>query len=553
MATAIDTDLMEVIRLIPGYDPVATAPEECWFDDDAARRALDFFPECLRHPKDSVGALAGAPFALEPWEQAIIANTFGWKRADGLRRYRVVFLGVGRKNGKTCLGAGLGIYMVFCDGEQGAEAYSLAEDGKQAGIIWDMAAGMIRQEPMLKDRCVVYGDTVAGQHKALQLKDRSAFWEVLTRNSETKHGLNPHVVLGDELHAMSSPKLMDTMETAFGSRRQPLMFLMTTSDYDRESVCNEKWDYAERVRDGILEDSEFLPVIYAADKGDDWEDREVWKKANPNLGVSKSLDYMEAQFRKAKAIPRFQNEFKRLHLNMRTGQASVWIMMEDWDACKSAIDWAALKGHRCYAGLDLSSTRDTTALVLVFPDDGNALLPFCWVPDEMAQERERAGEAPYYTWSQQGLMELTPGNAIDLRYIRHRLDEIRKEYDLLSVGFDPYGARLFAQQLQDEDGWPMIEFQQGWQSMNEPSKAFEALILRRELRHDGHPVLRWQVSNLATTPNPTDNVKPDKGRSGDKIDLVVGAVMAVGLAMAPGGDTGSVYETDERAEGLLYV
>jgi len=534
-------DLSEIIQLIPGYDPVATAPKGWWFDEEAAERVIHFFEECLRHPKDSVGGKAGEPFILEAWQKAVLANTFGWKRPDGMRRYRTVFLGVGRKNGKTTLGAGVGIYLVFCDGEQGAEVYSLAEDADQAAIIWDTARGMIVAEPELKGRCTVYGG-VHGR-RVIMLNDRSAYWHVLTRTAVTKHGLNPHGVLGDEIHAMADARLLDTMETALGARRQPLEWLMTTSDFERLSICNEKWDLARRVRDGLIADPAFLPVIYEAEPEDEWTDPEVWKKANPNLGVSKSLEYMEAECRKAQATPRYLNEFKRLHLNIRTGQATVWLPMEDWDACAGELDMDALAGRPCHAALDLSATRDTTALVLLFPEDGNAVLPFCFVPQDTALERERAGEAPYETWAREGWMELTPGNVVDQEYVRTRLVELGKLYKVIDVAVDRWNAMHLMTRLQDEDGFTVVEFGQGFKSMNEPSKALETLVAKRGLRHGGHPVLRWQVGNASVKTDPAGNIKPDKATSGDRIDLVVALVMTLGRAMVSTGPARSVYDT----------
>ena len=537
----VPSKCLKIIRAIPGYDPVATAGD-CTFDAQAAQLALDFYSECLTHVK---GDLASQPLELAIWEQAIVANTFGWKRPDGTRRYREVMVFVPRKNGKTTLGAGIGEYMLFCDGEPGAEIYSAAADRQQAAIVFDVATGMIRNSEVLSKRCYIYGGGPTGQSKAIVLKDNCGFWKVLSADAKTKHGFNAHAIVIDELHAQPNRDLVDVLVTSTGTRSQPLILYLTTSDYHRESVCNEKYDYATKVRDGIVEDASFLPVIHEATPDDDWRHKKTWRKANPNYGVSVRPDYIEREFRRAVETPAYENTFKRLHLNIRTEQDVRWLPIDLWDAC--AEPPADLDGQECWAGLDMSSTTDLSAFVLWFPGAG-AVLPFAWVPEANAHERERRDRVPYLTWARQGLIEMTPGNVIDYDLIRARINSLSEQFEIKQIALDRWNSTQLMTQLAG-DGFDMVPFGQGFKSMSAPTKELEKLLLSNALRHGGHPVLRWCASNVTVTKDPADNWKPDKAKSTERIDLIVALIMAIGQAMQRDESAGqSVY--DDPSYGL---
>ncbi len=531
---------LRIIQQIPGYDPVATAAPGEWFDPKAAQLALDFFPECLTHIK---GALAGQPFELEPWQAAPIANMFGWKRADGTRRYRTVLILIARKNGKTTTAAGIVNYVLFCDNEPGAEIYSAAADREQAHLVFEPAAGMVRNDDMLRARAIIYT-------KSIVLKDYSAAYRTISADAHTKHGYNTHCAVIDELHAQPNRDLVDVLTTSTGSRRQPLIIYITTSDFDRESICNETCDYAAKVRDGIIPDSSFLPVIYEASLDDDWTKRKTWAKANPNLGVSVSTEYIKAQCQKAQEIPAYENTFKRLHLNIRTEQAVRWLPLEKgWDRCADPVDPEALKGEPCFAGLDMASTTDVAALVLYFPSAGHAVLPFFWIPEEGAHARERRDRVPYVTWAREGHINLTEGNVIDYDRIRARINELGEIYHIREIAIDRWNSTQLQTQLAG-DGFEIVPFGQGFASMSSPSKELEKLILSNSLRHGGNPVLRWMASNVAVETDAAANIKPSKKRSTEKIDGIVALVMAIGRAQVDqGDDSASVYA--ER--GLLHV
>ncbi|KKL20610.1 hypothetical protein LCGC14_2453730, partial [marine sediment metagenome] len=358
MVKTASSKLDKIIRLIPGYDPVSTAGE-CTFDEKAAQHVIDFFTECLTHVK---GDMKGQPFILQPWEQAIVANLFGWKQPDGARRYREAFIFIPRKNGKTTLTAGIVLYTLFCDGEPGAEIYSAAKDREQAALLYEQAKGMVLQEPELSSRSTLYAT-----YKSIVIASEGSSYKAISAEASTKYGYNTHLAIIDELHAQHNRELVDVLMTSTGARRQPLIIHITTSDYERESICNEKHLQASKVRDGITKDPSFLPVIYEATIDDDWADPKVWAKANPNLDVSLPTKYLERECQHAKEVPAYENTFKRLHLNIRTEQATRWISMESWDACDEKIDLADLVGRDCYAGLDLASKIDVASFVLLFP------------------------------------------------------------------------------------------------------------------------------------------------------------------------------------------
>lgn len=525
-------DLHKIAQGIPGYDPFATAEPGDWFDEDAARDALEFFPEALTHVK---GRWARTPFVLEPWQQAIIANLFGWKRKDNTRRYRETFIMVPRKNGKSMLSAGIVIYTLYCDGEPGAELYSVAAEREQARLVFDMASRMIAANPVLKKHAELqkYAIIVGGSS-----------YKALSSEAGTKHGTSPHLTIIDELHAMKSRELVDAMNTGVGAREQPITVNITTSDFEREgSICNAKHEYASKVRDGVIEDRAFLPVIYEASREDDWTSPEVWAKANPNLGVSVTEEFLASECRKAQEDPTFENEFKRLYLNIRTQQAFRWMPMVKWDACDKPLRPEDLKGLECHGGLDLATVEDMASFVLDFViDEYHHLLPFYWCPEETAELRQRKDRQPYDMWSKQGLLTLTPGGSIDYRYIRKEINDLAKLYSIQRVGFDPWNATQISQQLAEEDGIDMVEFRQGTISMNAPMKQVMGLVIDRKIVHGGHKILRWNMNNLAANSDPSGNVRPDKAKSFEKIDGAVATIMAIGMATAGGGDKPSHYE-----------
>lgn len=510
---------LDRFKLIPGFDPVATAGD-CWFDAEAADRAVAFFPAMLTHIE---GAMAGQPFELGEWQAAVVGCVFGWKRPDGTRRFREVFLYVPRKNGKSTLCGGIVNLLGFCDDEPGAQLYSAAAEREQAALVFRQAKGMIAQNPELSSISKIYNSMKSIEYPG------NGVYKALSADADTKHGFNTSGCVVDELHAHRSRDLVDVLATSMGSRRQPLLWSITTADFNRESICNEKYDYACKVRDGIIDDHAFLPVVYEATLEDDWKDPAVWHKANPNLGVSVSEEYLARECKRAQDQPSYENTFKRLHLNIRTQQDKRWMQMDAWDACGGRVDMRSLEGKSCYVGVDLASTRDIAAAVLCFPEeDGFVLVSYFWVPEETV--RIRSERTQYDTWASQGHITATPGNVTDYGFIRKTINELSEKYHIEAIGYDPWNARHLMTELGEDDGLPVVEFRQGYATISGPTKDFEALIMSGKVNHGNNPVLRWMASNVAVREDPNGNIKPDKKKSTEKIDGIVAAIMATALA-----------------------
>ena len=526
---------MKIPRLfidpIAGYDPWRDA-DGFSFDLKAAKRAIHFYERHLRHVS---GELAGKAFRLERWQKQIVGHTFGWKRPDGTRRYRKVFLYIPRKNGKTTFGAGLVLICLYVDKEPGAQVYSAAADRNQAALVYEQAQGMVLSDPVLAEMSRVYRS-----FKAIEVAETGSVYRVISAEANTKHGYNSHCYCVDEVHAQRDAELMEVLETGTGARRQPLGIYLTTADFARPSPCNEMLDYAEHVRDGVVSDPTFLPIIYKASLEDDWTTEAVWKKANPCYGVSLKPGYMKEMCQKAITTPSFENTFKRLHLNIQTEQEKRWLPMEDWRACP--VDASEdLREQECYAGLDLSTTTDITAMALWFPKQGRALCRF-WVPEATAEKR-----IEYQAWIAAGWLETTPGNVLDYEFVRAAINETAKIYKLLDLAYDPYNSSQLMIELAEQDGLTVTEFRQGFLSMNAPSKLLEKLVLQRAINHGDNPVLTWMASNAAIKEDPAGNIKPIKPQrtSSKKIDGIVALIMALGRSMVAEIPKQSVYKERE--------
>jgi len=537
---------------IPYYDPFEDAGN-CWFDEDAARNIMDFFPKVLTHIK---GPKAGKPFHLARWEQAILANLFGWKRPDGTRRYREAFIEVPRKNGKTSLIAGIVIYGLMFDGERGAEIYSAAADREQAKLVFMAVKGMILASDILEKRTRVYQHSIVEMNPATGMETGS-FYKPISAEAGTKHGYNSHIIVVDELHAQPNDELVDVLETSTGSRAQPLLIHITTSDYDKPSICNEKELFAYKIRgydkDGKkipkADDNSFLPAVWQAKLSDDWTKLETWKKANPCLGNSLSIDYIRRKCKKAQETPRFLNTFMRLHLNVKTQTAVRWLDLEQWDNCNGVVDEEQLIGKRCFCGFDLSHNTDTTSVAYVFPpDDDNPLyrvLLRVYIPEDNARARELRDHVPYLTWAREGFIRLTPGNVIDYARIKADFEEDYQKFDIQEVAFDRWGFEALKQQFiadgVSEDVF--VSFGMGFVSLSAPSKKLEEIVLASNLAHGGNPVFRWMAGNTVVDTDSAENIKPCKKKSVERIDGIIALVMALGRAITIQEESPSIYET----------
>ena len=548
--------LCAVIREIPGFDPYRGAEVGGFiFREELAHAALEFFRLRIRHVK---GSMARKPFELRSWQEAIIANLFGWLRADGSRRFREAFVYVPKKNGKTALVGGIIVYVLAEDAEDGQENYSAAASRDQAALVFQYAAGMIRQDPELSSRLRVFGNSGGSQLKSI-VYDKSgiiSFYKALAADANHADGVNVHLGIIDELHRHPNGELADVISKSTAARTNPLVVTTTTADYDRpESPCNRKLAYARQVLANPEMDMSFLPVIFEAGKDDDWTAEATWAKANPNYNVTVFKDFFEREVKKALEDPSSQNDFKRLHLNIVTEQAVVWLPMDKWAACSGAgaedpVAWRAARlaemaGKPCLSGLDLGSTSDLTAFVLRFAlaDGGALFLPWFWMPTDGIRTKAPDFARLYEAWIAAGFIRGTPGNVADYDTIRADIKALKGMFDIREVACDPWNGMQLMTQLQG-DGLAVIQFRQGFASLAGPSKAFGERVLGGRMVHGANPVLRWMASNAQVLKDVAGNIKPVKGKDTQrKIDGIVAAIMAEGLAMVAPVQQGSVYDT----------
>jgi phage terminase large subunit-like protein len=486
---------------------------------------------------DGLREFAGKPFNLRPWQADIVRKMFTTK-ADGLRQYRTALLMLPRKNGKSELAAALAIYFLLFDGELGAQVYSAASDKDQASLVFNVAAKMIRADPELDAVCEI----IDSQKRIVHRKSGS-FYRAISAEAYSKHGFNASVVIYDELHTAPNRELWDVLATSQGARSQPMMIAITTAGFDKKTILGELYTHAKNVVENPALDPTFLPLLFEAPADADWTDEAVWHQANPALGDFRSLEEMRIAAQRAKAIPAQQNTFRRLYLNQWTEQDERWLDMATWDACGAAVDVDSLVGRECYAGLDLASTQDVTAFVLVFPDEdgGYDVLSYFWIPEVGMRTRVKRDRAPYDQWAGDYL-RTTSGNVCDYDVIREEIRELAERYDIREIAYDRWGATQLVTQLQ-ADGATCVPLGQGFASMSPPTKELDKLIASQRLRHGGQPVLRWMAGNVAIEQDAAGNVKPSKKKSTEKIDGIVALVMAIDRASRH-VETASVWESD---------
>lgn len=477
----------------------------------------------LTHTK---GPMAGQPFHLRPWqERKIIRPLFSINPETGLRRYRTMLLMMPRKNGKTELCAALAIDGLLFDHEMGAEVYSAANDKEQASLCFNVAAQMIRNDAELSAACEI----IDSQKRIVHRKSGSVY-RAISAEAYSKHGFNSSRVIFDELHAAQTRDLWDVLASSTGARAQPLVIAISTAGFDRHSILWELYQHALKVKKNPSLDPTFLPVIWEAPIDADWKDEKVWRAANPALGDFRSLEELRAACQRATEIPAQENVFRRLYLNQWTEQDARWIALDAWDACRAPIDEAALAGRRCYVGLDLSTTTDLTAAVAVFPDEDGAgcqVVPRFFCPAERIQTRVVRDRVPYDEWARRGLLVATPGPTVDYERVRAELVDWQDRYQVRMVAFDPWNATDLVSRLEKVDGFTCVKMRQGKATLSAPSKAFEKAILEKTIRHDGHPILRWNIQNASVDTDNAGNIQPSKAKSTERIDGIVALIMAL--------------------------
>lgn len=534
-----------IMRNLKKYTPTLYMAEGSNYNKASADYAVMFI-ENLCHTK---GTWAGKPFELIDWQEQIIRDLFGTLKPNGYRQFNTAYIEIPKKQGKSELAAAVALLLTCGDGEERAEVYGCAADRQQAAIVFDVAADMVRMCPALSKRVKI----LASQKRLIYIPTNS-FYQVLSAEAYSKHGFNIHGVVFDELHTQPNRKLFDVMTKGSGdARMQPLYFLITTAGTDTHSICYETHQKAKDIIEGRKIDPTFYPVIYGADESDDWTDPKVWKKANPSLDITVGIDKVKAACESAKQNPGEENAFRQLRLNQWVKQAVRWMPMEKWDNCAFAVDDDELEGRVCYGGLDLSSTTDITAFVLVFPpldeDDKYIILPYFWIPEDNLTLRVNRDHVPYDVWERQGYLQTTEGNVVHYSFIEKFIERLGERFNIREIAFDRWGAVQMVQNLESM-GFTVVPFGQGFKDMSPPTKELMKLVLEQKIAHGGHPVLRWNMDNIYIRTDPAGNIKADKEKSTEKIDGAVATIMALDRAIRCGNDHGaSVY--DER--GILFI
>lgn len=539
--------ILEVVsmRKLKKYKPTKFIAKTSHYDKDAADYAVMFI-ESLCHTK---GTWAGKPFELIDWQEQIIRDLFGVLKPNGYRQFNTAYIEIPKKQGKSELAAAVALLLLCGDGEERAEVYGCAADRNQAKIVFDVAVDMVRFCPALSKRVKI----LESQKKITYLPTNSSY-QVLSADVANKHGFNTHGVIFDELHTQPNRKLFDVMLQGSGdARMQPLYFLITTAGNDTNSICYEVHQKAIDIAEGRKVDPTFYSVIYGAAEDEDWTDPKVWKKANPSLGITVGIDKVKAACESAKQNPGEENAFRQLRLNQWVKQSVRWMPMDKWDACAFPVSEDDLEGRICYGGLDLSSTTDITAFVLVFPppdeEDKYYILPYFWIPEETLDLRVRRDHVPYDLWERQGTLMTTEGNVVHYGYIEKFIERLGEKFNIREIAFDRWGAVQMVQNLEGM-GFTVVPFGQGFKDMSPPTKELMKLTLEQRIAHGGHPVLRWMMDNIFIRTDPAGNIKADKEKSTEKIDGAVAAIMALDRAIRCGNDTSaSVYDS----RGILFI
>ncbi len=473
----------------------------------------------------------GGTIVLDDFQRDWICNIYT-DGEDGLRQVRTGLLSVARGNGKTVLCAGLTLcHLLGPESEPRGECYSAAATKEQAALIYAEMEAIILQTPWMAART-----NLKAFHKTIDDIPTGSIYRALASDGKAVHGLASSYVVCDELAQWKRRELFDVLRTSMGKREQPLLLVIGTQSPRAEHIMSELVDYSERVNSGEIEDVSFHGRVYAVPDDADAFDPENWPLANPALGKFRSARELAEEAERAKRMPTFEPAFRNLYLNQRVDAEPKAINPAEWEACGAPIDVDKLRGRPCYGGLDLSSTRDLSAIVLYFPDDDGAVVPYIWCPAENLAEREEVDRVPYRTWAKQGLIEPTPGRAIDKRTIALRLAEIAGMFDLKGIAYDRWGFQDLENILAGEGvRLPLVPWGQGFASMGPAVDAFETAMLREDMAHGMHAVLRWTAGNLIFEMDAAGARKPSKSRSTDRIDPMTALIMAIGLAHRDSG------------------
>jgi phage terminase large subunit-like protein len=507
------------------------------WDEKAAQRVLSFI-ELLCF---TAGSEAGKPFKLEGWQSFLVANLFGWKKYDSdddkfYRIYRECYCEIPKKNGKTELGAAIAIYMLVADKEEGAQVYTAAYTRDQAKLCFNAAQRMVKKSPLVKKK-------VRNLTNNMSVPDTYSTMSAVSHDANNSEGKNTHCGIYDEFHVHLTDDLKMSIESGMASRKQPILFTPTTAGSNKQGPCYKFRLTCINILEGRSKISDTFALIYTIDEDDDWNDEASWWKANPNLGVSKQLEYLRNKYKKAKENGREEVDFKTKQLNQWVDAAITWLKDKLWQACADLNIEIPLDAV-CYAGIDLGETSDFTAYSKYFPDYNYVTTKY-YVPEEAAEYAARFG-IDYKQWADKGFMILTPGVTTDYEWLKKDIYEDASKYDMHFLSLDPWHSAIFKQQLEadmgttfaatrKEDGELVFDYhnkvqtyKQAAVNMSPPTKLFEEMVMNKKLKHDGNPISEWMLGNVALHTDPIGNIRPDKKKSRDKIDGIVSKIIALG-------------------------
>ena len=533
------------------YKPTPLMLPTSYYDKRRADFAVEFItdPGMLTH---TVAEWAGVPFKPMPWQEQIIRDIFGIvDKETGYRQFKTAYIEISKKNGKSELAAAIALYLLFADGEPGAEVYSCAADVNQASIVFNTAQEMVKNSEHLYPI-----SKLIPSKKRIVFPKMNSFYRVLSSETKAKQGFNVSGLIFDELWAQQNRELFDTMTKFTGdARRQPLYFLITTAGRDRNSICYEMHQKSKDILEGAKVDPSFYPVVFGMAEGDDWRDPAVWRKCNPSIGVTLDFEDVQAAYEQARQYAADELHFRQFRLNEWCNATVRWMRMDKWDECGEDFDISDYEGRDCYCGLDLATTTDLTAFVMVFPPAGEdmryTVLPYFWLPENVIDYRTRRDHVPYVVWQKMGVFHTTEGDVVDYDFVTAFIKDLSERFRIREIAYDRYGAEKMRRDLEElgaEQGFETIPFGQGFLSMSPPSKDLFQFVLEGKIRHNKHPVLDWNMRNVVIDRNAADDIKPNKKKSTEKIDGVVALLMGLARAMMEVDNT-SVY--DQR--GVLFI
>ena len=501
---------------------------------DRGQHVADWIEKCCPLVE---GEWAGSRFELADWQRdEVIRPLFGSVTPDGLRTYRTALIGIPRKNGKTTLGAAMALRLLIGDAEPGAQVFSAAADKDQARLCFSIAQKMVESSPILSKICKV-------QRNVIVVPKLGATYKALSAEAFSKHGLSPHGVIFDELHAQPNRELWDVLTSGQGARRQPLTVAITTAGFDRQSICYELYEYGRQIRAGLVDDPTFFFRWWGIEDEDDWTDEASWAKANPNFPTVPKREFLQGEFTQAKQLPARQNAFRNLYLNQWVQSVSRWIDLGLWDLNAGIVNEADLHGRTCYSGWDLASTSDFTANILVFPPVGEGektrILCRFFLPEAALEVRSRM-RSTLETWRSHGFLTVTEGDVVDDSVIKAQMRADATNFRVKCSGFDPFDARSLMQYAQDDLGLEVEKVPQHFGRLSSPSKELERLLGDHAIEHGGHPILRWMADNVVIRTDGDGRIRPDKKKSSEKIDGIAALVNALAVLMASVPEDGSL-------------